>query len=89
MTFNSAGKRKGTVVPKYNAALLPRRGPDRLAALDALEAALVADTSATLDAMVASGWPVESALDAHRDWLHRLIDAAVDEGLAEWCWEAA
>ncbi|MGI9118793.1 MAG: hypothetical protein ACR2G7_01460 [Acidimicrobiales bacterium] len=70
-------------------ALLPRRAPERLVALNALEAALAADTLATLGAMVGDGWPAESALDAYRGWLHSIIDAAVDQGCCEWLLEAS
>jgi hypothetical protein len=89
MTFNSAGERKGTVVPKYNAALLPRHAPERSAALQALEQALTADTVATIVTMVSDGWPAEVAVDHYRYWWHSIIDAAVDQGVAEWLWEAA
>lgn len=70
-------------------ALLPRHGPDRLVALQAIETALVGDTVATLTDMTAEGWPLEVALDHYRGWLHSIIDAAVDQGVAEWLWEAS
>jgi hypothetical protein len=37
--------------------------------------------------MTAEGWLVGDASDAYRRWLHTLIDAAVDEGVAEWTWQ--
>jgi hypothetical protein len=89
MTFNSAGKRKGTVMAQCNPGRLPRHAPERPAALQALEQALVADTIATIVDMVSDGWPAEVALDHYRYWLHSIIDAAVDQGVAEWLWEAA
>ncbi len=70
-----------------HSALLPRQG--RLVALQAIETALVGDTAATIDTMVSDGWPAEVALDHYRYWLHSIIDAAVDQGVAEWLWEAA
>jgi hypothetical protein len=88
MTFIGRQARGGAMA-QSNPSLLPRRGPARLRAIDGLEAALVADTAGTLADMVTNGWPVESALDAYRAWLHGLIDAAVDEGLVEWLWQAA
>lgn len=69
----------------------PRRGPDRLLALRDLDAAVVADTVSTLDGMVLEHWPdggwrLDAAVDSYREWLHALVDSAVDAGLAEWTW---
>jgi uncharacterized protein (DUF433 family) len=44
----------------------------------------VGDAVATLVDMVAEGWSVEDAIDSYRGWLHRLIDAAIDEGVCRW-----
>ncbi|HSH61686.1 MAG TPA: hypothetical protein VK988_18970 [Acidimicrobiales bacterium] len=65
---------------------LPTRGPGRVAALAALEAVVAADTVQTLDEMTRSGWPVEAALESYRSWWATLINAAIDEGVAEWIW---
>ncbi len=69
-----------------NPSRLPTRGPGRLAALSALEAVIVADAIQTLDQMTEQGWSVESALDSYRAWLVSLVNAAIDEGVAEWTW---
>jgi hypothetical protein len=84
-----AAKRKGIVMAQSNPALLPRHAPERGAALQALEQALVADTVATIDTLVNGGWPAEVALDHYRTWWHSIVDAACDEGVAEWLWEAS
>ncbi len=65
---------------------LPTRGAGRLAALAALEAVVAADTVQTLDEMTEQGWSVEDALDSYRAWWVTLINAAIDEGVAEWIW---
>ncbi|HSH59706.1 MAG TPA: hypothetical protein VK988_08730 [Acidimicrobiales bacterium] len=72
-----------------NPSRLPTRVPERLAALSALEAVLVADTIQILDEMTAEGWPVDVALDHYRAWWEGLIGAAIDEGLASWTWRGA
>ncbi len=69
-----------------NPSRLPTRGPGRLAALSALEAVVAADTVQTLDEMTEQGWSVESALDSYRAWWVTLINAAIDDGVAEWTW---
>ncbi len=65
---------------------LPTRGPGRLAALSALEAVIVADAIQTLDQMTEQGWSVDAALDSYRAWWVTLVNAAIDEGVAEWTW---
>lgn len=65
---------------------LPTRGPGRLAALAAIEAAIAADTVQTLDSMTGDGWPVDVAIDCYRAWWRRVVEAAIDEGTAEWTW---
>jgi hypothetical protein len=69
-----------------NPSRLPTRGPGRIAALAALEAVVAADTVQTLDEMTRAGWTVEAALDSYRAWWVTLINAAIDEGVAEWIW---
>ncbi len=64
-------------------AILPR-GAGRLEALNALEAAIAADTGGTITDMVGEGWRAEDALDSYRSWVHRTINAAIDEGVCRW-----
>ncbi len=69
-----------------NPSRLPTRGPGRLAALASVEAMIVADVIQSLDQMTEQGWSVESALGSYRAWLVGLVNAAIDEGVAEWTW---
>jgi hypothetical protein len=74
-----------------NGSTLPRRLPERLAALEALWTAIANDVAAGLDEMVASGWPPADALDAARhgylEWFVGNVTDAVQFG-ADW-WESA
>jgi hypothetical protein len=70
-------------VVQDNATILPR-GAGRLDALTALEQAITADAMATITDMVGEGWRAEDALDSYRSWVHRTIDAAIDEGVCHW-----
>jgi hypothetical protein len=54
--------------------------PERLAWLGAFERAVERDAAATGAAMVAEGWSAADARDPYCDWLHRVVDAAVDRG---------
>jgi hypothetical protein len=82
VTFIRPGKGEESVVVQPS-AILPR-GAGRLDALNALEAAIVGDTLATIDTQVGDGWRAEDAIDSYRSWVVRTIDAAIDEGVCRW-----
>jgi hypothetical protein len=62
------------------ASRIPREGPARIRWLAAFQRAVEGDAAATRAAMAFEGWDDGDARDAYLDWLHRVIDAAVDRG---------
>jgi hypothetical protein len=62
------------------ASRIPHEGPARLLWLEALQLAMERDAAATRAAMASEGWADGDARDAYCDWLHRVVDAAVDRG---------
>jgi hypothetical protein len=63
---------------------LSRTAPERLDQLGALEEVLVSDAVATIEVMVAAGWPAGAAFDAYAGWLADFVAGAVDRGFCEW-----
>lgn len=48
---------------------------------------LVEDTITNLTLMhYGAGVPVQAAAQLYREWLHDLVNDAVDGGVAEWAW---
>ena len=57
-----------------------RPNPHRLQWLEALERTLESDARAVQAQLHTQGWDPTQARDAYAEWLHGLVDAALDRG---------
>ena len=62
------------------ASRIPREGPARLLWLEALQLAVERDAAATRASMASEGWGDIDARASYGEWLHRLVDGALDRG---------
>jgi hypothetical protein len=71
------------VVSEYGelaASRIPREAPTRLLWLQAFKLAVERDAAATRAAMAFEGWVDSEARTAYGEWLHRMVDDALDQG---------